>query len=146
MFGSHGLVACPDGAFSVGAVYIKTFAEKLKESVLRSELLVLRAYSVSDKGILSILKLVNAAEEMFSKGVQDRLSEIAKRDVQSAGRCLAFTLPTACGFHIIRALEGVVVDSLASKLALGPFSDAENAGHSSALSLDARPRFRSRPE
>jgi hypothetical protein len=80
------------------------------EAVFKSELPFLHAYCVSDKGILSTPKLVNKAEEMFGERTASRLPSVAIEDVRSAGRCLAFNLPTASGFHIIRALEAIVVD------------------------------------
>jgi len=80
------------------------------EIILRNTLISVPVYHVSPKGILSTEKLVNAAEQMFSEHVLKQLSEIAVTDVKAAGRCLAFNLPTSSGFHIIRALEAVVVD------------------------------------
>jgi hypothetical protein len=38
------------------------------------------------------------------------LQEPTKLDIRQAGRCLAFELPTAAGFHIMRATESILRD------------------------------------
>lgn len=90
------------------------------EIILRNTLASVPAYHVSPKGILSTEKLVNNAEEMFNASVLSHLSEVALADVKAAGRCLAFNLPTSAGFHIIRALEAVVVDYIVRKTGSRP--------------------------
>jgi hypothetical protein len=90
------------------------------EIILRNTLSSVPVYQVSPKGILSTDKLVNGSEQMFSKAVLDRLSDIAISDIKAAGRCLAFNLPTSSGFHIIRALEAVVVDYIVRKTGSRP--------------------------
>jgi hypothetical protein len=88
--------------------------------ILRNTLAFVPAYCVTPKGILSSAKLVNNAQEMFNPPVLARMSKIAVTDVQAAGRCLAFNLPTSSGFHIIRALEAVVVDYIVRKTGAKP--------------------------
>ncbi|MEO5721074.1 MAG: hypothetical protein ABIR71_06355 [Chthoniobacterales bacterium] len=88
--------------------------------ILRNTLAFVPAYCVTPKGILSSAKLVNNAEEMFSAANLARMSKIAVTDVQAAGRCLAFNLPTSSGFHIIRSLEAVVVDYIVRKTGAKP--------------------------
>jgi hypothetical protein len=88
--------------------------------ILRNTLAFVPAYCVTPKGILSSAKLVNNAEEIFNKPVLARMSKIAIGDVQAAGRCLAFNLPTSSGFHIIRALEAVVVDYIVRETGAKP--------------------------
>jgi len=96
----------------LGEQALNALQESLKsfDIILRNSLGSAPAYYVVPKGILSTAKLVNSAEEMLSQNVLKRLSQIAISDIQAAGRCLAFNLPTSVGFHIIRALEAVVVD------------------------------------
>lgn len=50
-------------------------------------------------------KLLNNVDKLFSSGVFDKLSEIAKYDLIEAGKCVAFELPTSAAFHILRATE-----------------------------------------
>jgi hypothetical protein len=60
-------------------------------------------FSVTPKGIYDTLALVDHAE----RELEESVSENAKKDFAQAGRCLAFELFTATGFHAMRALEGV---------------------------------------
>jgi hypothetical protein len=108
--------------YVVGAYYADKFGDKLKsfEAVLRSELAYVHAYGVSDKGILSTTKLIQSAELAIPEASREHLSTLALSDIQSAGRCLAFDLPTACGFHAIRALEAVTVDYILRKTGQKP--------------------------
>ena len=95
-------------------------ALKAFDIILRNTLASAPAYFVVPKGILSTSKLVNAAEEMLSKAVLQRLSGTAVSDIRAAGRCLAFNLPTSVGFHILRALEAVVIDYIVRKTGTRP--------------------------
>jgi hypothetical protein len=69
-------------------------------------------YHVSTKGIYSTSALIDTAEN----ALLDSLSAIAKtavpndviRDLNQAGKCLAFELATASGFHTMRAVEGLL--------------------------------------
>lgn len=68
------------------------------------------AYLVEEVGILSVRKLLNDASQDFAAaGVLDALPAIAVDDYKAAGRCLAFGLHTACGFHLMRSLESLIV-------------------------------------
>src|SRR5437899_12843695 len=40
--------------------------------------------------------------------VLQTIADSIKKDFREAGRCLAFELATACGFHAMRAAEGVL--------------------------------------
>jgi hypothetical protein len=40
---------------------------------------------------------------------RNRLSDEAKADIRAAGRCLALDCHTACGYHILRATERLIV-------------------------------------
>ncbi len=81
------------------------------QTVLSAELSTLEAYQVSPKGIYSTSALVDHAEDGFSDEVRVVLNNQAKQtieDTNQAGRCLALDLPTASGFHIMRAAETVL--------------------------------------
>jgi hypothetical protein len=68
-------------------------------------------FYVSPKGTLDTRRLIlNAACEY--DGYRDRLPEEAIKDTNNAGRCLAFALPTAAGFHIARATEAVIKECM----------------------------------
>lgn len=76
------------------------------ETVLQADYARRDMFAVSKKGIYSTTDLVERAETMFSKDIQDRIPD-AIADMHAAGRCLAFELATAAGFHIFRAVEAV---------------------------------------
>jgi hypothetical protein len=75
------------------------------EIILNRELSDLPLYSVEEKGNLSRLKLINGASAGYSAGTLAKLSSRIIEEIDESGRCLAFNRPTACGFHILRALE-----------------------------------------
>jgi hypothetical protein len=58
---------------------------------------------------------------VFGPTVSATLSETLKADIREGGRCLAFELPTASGFHTMRAAEAVLLDlRRAAGCAAGP--------------------------
>lgn len=67
------------------------------------------AFVVSEKR-LSAEKLLEAVPELFAPGVFDAMPELAQYDFGQAGRCVAFELPTAAAFHLMRGTEGVLKD------------------------------------
>jgi hypothetical protein len=76
------------------------------ETVLAAEFARKDAFYVSKKGIYSTSELIEHAENLFEPEIQERIPE-AMPDIQQAGRCLAFELPTAAAFHLFRAIEAV---------------------------------------
>jgi hypothetical protein len=78
------------------------------EAILAAELQGLATFLVSAKGVFATQKLVDAADEHFSPDVLPILTELARAEFKSAGRCLAFELPTASGFHLLRAVEATM--------------------------------------
>ena len=52
-------------------------------------------------------RLIAEAPSVY-EGYADRLPDKAIEETRLAGRCLAFSLATAAGFHIARATESVV--------------------------------------
>jgi len=89
------------------AVSLKSSLAKL-ESVLKAEVDSLASYVVSQKGAYSTPDLVEHAETMIPEKTRKLLPAGVVKDVQEAGRCLVFDLPTASGFHMIRAVELVM--------------------------------------
>lgn len=77
------------------------------ENVLHAELGRIETFVTTPKGIYDVRALAENAENMFSHEVCEWLSPQAVQDIRHAGRCLAFELPTAAGFHIGRAVEEV---------------------------------------
>jgi len=81
---------------------------KTFETVLSEELLTLSAYSASQKGIYSTSDLIERAANAFPSSVLQKLSADTVREVTEAGKCLAFDVATASGFHMLRATEEVL--------------------------------------
>lgn len=77
------------------------------DTVLRSELAVADVYIIADKPPFSTLDLISQGRTLFPEEVAWQVPD-AVGDLDDAGRCLAFELPTACGFHIMRATEAVL--------------------------------------
>jgi hypothetical protein len=78
------------------------------ETVLNEELATLATYSVSKKGIYSTPDLIDTTEKAFPESALSKLSPDIIREIQEAGKCLAFDIPTASGFHMLRATEAVL--------------------------------------
>jgi hypothetical protein len=78
------------------------------EPVLSAECEAMDTYVVSKKGIYATSELIEGADQALSADIRALLSAQALRDLIEAGRCLAFDLDTACGFHLIRATESVI--------------------------------------
>ncbi|HEY2855683.1 MAG TPA: hypothetical protein VGJ18_22795 [Gemmatimonadaceae bacterium] len=76
-------------------------------NALQLELARLPTFFVTAKGVYDTRRLIEEANVAF-EGYKDRLPEEALLDTNQAGRCLAFNLPTAAGFHIARATEAVI--------------------------------------
>lgn len=65
------------------------------------------AFVVTEKRI-DVTKLLSDVRALMAPGVFDSLPDIAQYDFIQAGRCIAFELPTAAAFHILRATEDVL--------------------------------------
>jgi hypothetical protein len=78
------------------------------ETVLAAELQVLDTYLVSQKGTHSTPDLIDHGELMVPYSLRSDLPSQAITDLQAAGRCLAFSVPTATAFHGLRAAESVI--------------------------------------
>jgi hypothetical protein len=78
------------------------------ETVLAAELQALDTYFISQKGIYATPDLIESADKALDESVRKVISAEALKDFGQAGRCLAFDLPTAAGFHAMRATENVL--------------------------------------
>jgi hypothetical protein len=75
-------------------------------TVFKTEMENATIYQVSKKGIYSMVELVERAEEIFPPELIPFIPQKTRDDFHAAGRCLAFSLPTAAGFHAARGVEG----------------------------------------
>lgn len=72
---------------------------------LQDEMDRLSTFTVTNKGNLAVKSLVAGASKQYPKSVLELLDAFITGEIDHAGKCLAFELPTACGFHILRAVE-----------------------------------------
>jgi hypothetical protein len=96
-----------DEPLSYHAYYIRTRKTEF-EAVLSAELSAFDTYFLTQQGIYKTSDLVERAEMAFGEETRKNIGDDAKKDFRQGGRCLAFELPTAAGFHTIRAVESVL--------------------------------------
>jgi hypothetical protein len=77
------------------------------DNSLQLELARLPVFYVTQKGVLDTRYLILDAAAVYSE-YRNRLPAEVIDDTNQAGRCLAFNLPTAAGFHIARATERMI--------------------------------------
>jgi hypothetical protein len=65
------------------------------------------AYYVTDKRF-DTKKLLEKIDLLFNPGIYNTCPETARNDFKEAGLCIAFELPTAAAFHILRGTEDVL--------------------------------------
>lgn len=80
------------------------------EAVLRAEMQAAPAFVARRRGIYDTAELVNVAQHAVPADLVPAVSSKALVELDSAGRCLAFELWTAAGFHTCRAVEAVMED------------------------------------
>jgi hypothetical protein len=82
--------------------------EREFETVLYAELQTLATYFASQKLAYSTDDLIARAENLFPESVKKSLPRQCIADIRQAGKCIAFEIPTAAAFHILRATESVI--------------------------------------
>jgi len=78
------------------------------ETIFEIECNHLDVYFINQKRAWDMSILTNEAENVLGK-VKAMLEGSALDDWRQAGRCLAFDVPTASGFHMFRVIESVVL-------------------------------------
>lgn len=82
-------------------------AAKEFETVLRNECLIMDTYFVSKKGTYS-KDLIENAHHHIPEPTRGRLPDQTRMDFDQAGKCIAFDVPTAAAFHLLRGTEAVI--------------------------------------
>ena len=82
---------------------VQAFATIVTEEMDRTHV-----FTVTDKGNLSVDSLVKGASKGYPAEVTSLLDAKTLKEIDEAGRCLACTLYTASGFHILRSVEMAV--------------------------------------
>lgn len=78
------------------------------EHQFSAELQKLAVYAVPKRGIFDLEGLVDSADLHIHEAVRTHVPEFALSEFRRAGRCLAFGLYSASGFHSARAVESVL--------------------------------------
>ncbi|MFC3225850.1 hypothetical protein ACFOGJ_01320 [Marinibaculum pumilum] len=77
-------------------------------SVFSAECRIIDVYSVEEISIYNTSRLVSKGSDIIPRQILSHLPDNVVSEFDNAGRCLAFELPTACGFHSLRGLELVM--------------------------------------
>ncbi len=77
------------------------------ETVLKNELSIADAYFVSRKAAYDTTTLITNPEQIFPTELMKKVP-LSLVDIREGGKCLAFELSTAAGFHVLRATESVL--------------------------------------
>lgn len=93
----------PPWAFASFRYQIERF-----ETVFSAEMAEAATYFVPRRGIYNTAALVDSAEETFPPEVRGAIPKKSLTDWRAAGRCLAFNLCSASGYHVARAVEGTI--------------------------------------
>jgi hypothetical protein len=94
----------PEGYLARVADAVETF-----EATFASESMDANVFTVSQKGTHASLDLMERAEDNLPPDVKARLSPETVRDIRDAGKCLVLDCHTASGYHILRAVERLVI-------------------------------------
>ena len=97
----------PNEPIGMNAAAITGKATELS-TLLAAECRTLDTYAVSQKGAYSMPILIDQAEMLLPADTRQKLDDVVVEDIRQAGRCLAFDLPTAAGFHLFRAVESLM--------------------------------------
>ena len=77
------------------------------EKIVFAEANTKKVFSIPQRRFNSTYLLSNP-EKLLKNGLFEKISDLAKSDISSAGRCLLFGESTAAAFHILRATEEVL--------------------------------------
>lgn len=100
--------ASADAVFTPWQLHHLREAIKTFETVFAEEMREAATYFVPRRGIYYTPALVDTADESFPHELSIYVPEKTRIDWRAAGRCLAFNLLSASGFHVARAVEGTI--------------------------------------
>ena len=97
----EGAALTPGQAKSIGSAMSEI------RTTLDAELQGVYAYTPTPKR-LELSSLLENVKALFAPGVYIQMPQIAQNDFAGAGRCIAFEIPTAAAFHLMRGTEAVL--------------------------------------
>jgi len=98
--------------------------------ILNAEVQAADTYYIQQQGAFSTRTLIENADRAIALSTEliALLSEDVKSDLRESGRCLAFQLPTASGFHVARATETIIKTLMRSAKCEEPKESQRNWG------------------
>lgn len=78
------------------------------EAVLSNEAQDLEVFSISQTLAYSTTTMIERGENVLPEPIRAAISQFARNELKEATRCLVFDLPTAAGFHLLRAVESTL--------------------------------------
>lgn len=95
---------------SIPSFYLDWYRRSLHafELVFGEEMREAATYFVPRRGIFYTPALVDGADETFPKDVLPLIPQKSRDEWCAAGRCIAFNILSASGFHVARAVEGML--------------------------------------
>ncbi|MGO8719283.1 MAG: hypothetical protein ACLQMO_08695 [Acidobacteriaceae bacterium] len=98
------------------------------ETVLSAELSNSDTYWISPKGTHKTSILMQSARLELPPSVLKEIPEEAAVELDEAGKCLLFDVPTAVGFHLFRATEAVIRKYYEKVIGMSPAKKSRNWG------------------
>lgn len=98
------------------------------KTVLEAEFQTASVYLVTAKRGYDVPTLLENAETIFPPELNSKIPQV-QDDLREAGKCLAFNLGTAAGFHLLRALETVVCSYWYVVMNKSPLPSNRNLGN-----------------
>jgi hypothetical protein len=101
--GDNAPVAMPTGQFYAIRKKLDIFEHQLSGDLNKTA-----SYVIPELGIFNVELLAENADRHIHETIREHISDFAIAEFKEAGRCLAFGLHSACGFHAVRSVEDVL--------------------------------------
>lgn len=88
------------------ALQLGRIIQALRNTLL-AEADTLEAYVLTEKR-MDVKRLVEQPESFLGPQTFGKLPSVAQYDIKQAGKCIAFEVPTAAAFHLLRATEDTI--------------------------------------
>ncbi|MBP6868863.1 MAG: hypothetical protein KBC16_02010 [Candidatus Pacebacteria bacterium] len=95
-----------DSLLGTHTISLRKLMDRLRD-IIDSETGIKYSYTVERKRIDTQM-LLNNVGSLLSSDVYETLPILAKDDLKEAGKCIAFNLPTASAFHLMRTVESTL--------------------------------------
>jgi hypothetical protein len=104
------LIDAPDGTDATAQKGHLNYAIMQFNTMLASSLFWFDLYWLQPKLGLNTTAILNDASVVFPPSIKAAIPDSIKREVQQAANCLLYEAPSAVGFHVLRAVEVVILN------------------------------------